>query len=1103
MKKFILSLLIIMTCVSLHAQVTTSGIYGTVSYENDEPVIGAVVIVTHTPSGTQYSVATDRHGVYRIVNMRPGGPYTAEIRMLGCKTLMQRDIEIPLGDNFMLNAVLTEDDTPIEEVVVIAKGSGSIMNADRNGASTHINSRQLNTLPTLTRSINDFTRLTPQAGNNGTFGGRDTRYNNVTIDGAAFSQRFGLSTTNNLPGGDAQPISLDAIQEISVSLTPFDIRQSNFTGANINAVTRSGDNRYTATAYAFLRPKTFNGKKIEDMLIPDTRRSFRQSYGLSLGGPIVRNKLFFFLNGEMEGKTYPGNDWIPSQDGVGSNEQKIAAVTEADMKRVYDHLLTRYGYDAGNYTTPDEFSSDNYKIFARLDWNINRNHRVMLRYNMVNSTNDELPNRTSCPAGAYINGTGRNSIQARSFSNSYFGYENKVQSITGEWNADFGSRVQNKLLASYTSISDMRTSRGSLFPFVDILDGAGNYYMNFGTELFAFNNGVDNRTFNVTDNVTVALGRHTLTAGVSYEHQYFSNRYMREGTTYYQYKTVDDFLSDAKPYAFAYTLGYPGDETPKSELTFGLASAYVQDEWQIDRRFRLTAGIRFELPIYYTELQGPTRMQIDGTMTDLSNVEFVNGQRLDLAVWPKAKPLFSPRVGFNWDVLGNKQLQVRGGTGIFTGMLPFVWFTNQPQNSGFVQTPEIVLKGDAVPDGLQFNPNFRDQVFNNPSITVPERGVAPYGSALAKVSDDFKLPQLWRTSLAVDMRLPWQTILTVEGLYSKDINAVMQRNVNLPEADKRYEGPDNRPYYSSNRLYPEISSAMVLCNTNKGHQYSVTAQLTKNFWKGFSGMIAYTYSIAKDVTANPGSVANSAWTANTTATNLNDPELSYSAFSMPHRVTGYISYSVVWLKHARTTVSLYYNGIHSGRLSYTYVNDANGDGAKRDLIYIPKNMSDMNFVDITSTTGDGASVVTYSAEEQARDFEAFIQNTPYLKKHRGKYAGRYADKQPWSNRFDLKIVQDIFSRFGSDRDHTLQLSLDITNVGNLLNKNWGAISYTNGLQSYESMQLLNSKGADRQGRLSYTLNAKNSEDFKAKTVWTPLNNVINTWGIQLGVRLIF
>ena len=1087
------------------AQVTTSSMSGHVQDEQGAPVVGALVLATHTPSGTEYSAIVDGTGNYRIMNMRSGGPYSVKISMLGFQTVLNEGINIALGDNYVLDVTLPIESTDLDEVVVTGTRS-SILNSDRAGVATNINNRQLNVLPTVSRSISDFTRLTPQAGNSGSFGGRDTRYNNVSIDGAAFAQRFGLSTSNNYPGGDAQPISLDAIQEISVNLTPFDIRQSNFTGANINAVTKSGDNSYHATAYTFQRFKSMTGDRVQDATVANAKTTSRQTYGASVGGRFIKTKLFFFINGELEYKSVLGNQWQPSTDGVGSAENKISQTTIADLERVSNFLKEKYNYDPGAYQNFGNSAADNYKIMARIDWNISKNHKLMVRYNDVKSQDDNLVSGASTPGGVRLNNAGRNSINSISFANTGYKQENRVRSITAELNSVFSPKVSNKLLASFTNINDTRKTDGDLFPFVDIMrlgsDGKTyEGYMSFGTEIFSFNNGVLNNTFNITDNVTIGLGQHTLTAGLSYENQHFSNGYMREGTTYYAYNSVDDFINNAKPAAFAYQLGYPGNEDARTKLTFGLASVYVQDEWRVNPKLRLTAGLRLEVPIFYTKLQGPTSTSINGVQTPLSEIPFENGQTVNLSQWPKSKPLFSPRVGFNWDITGDRSIQLRGGTGIFTGLLPFVWFTNQPGSAGFVQSPEVVLTGGGVPNDLRFNPNYRDQVFNNPAIfpNPPKAGETPSGSNFAKVDENFKLPQLWRTSVAADFRLPWEMVLTLEAMYSKDINAVTQRNINLPDPVGNFTGVDDRPRWNSGKLNKDVSSMMVLTNTNKGHQASLTVQLTKQFSNGLSGMIAYTYNNAKDLTANPGSVALSAWRSSASVGSLNDPGVSYSAFSMPHRVNGYISYSVDWAKnHLRSTFTLYYSGTNQGRLSYVFSNDMNGDTFGQDLIFIPR-PDQTNFVDVKNKeTGK----VTYSAAEQQRDYEAFLNGNSYLKKRQGQYAERYGDVQPWINQFDFKFLQDIASNFGSNNRYSLQFSVDILNVGNLLNKNWG-VYYTNGMQSYENFRLFTYTGQNAAGAAQYTLNASSSDNFKKNSKWVGQNSTASTWGILFGLRLSF
>ena len=1107
--KFLTVVFFLLLATVVNAQMTTSSMSGRVT-DNEGAVIGATVVATHTPSGTTYGTVTNVDGRYNLSGMRIGGPYKVEVSYIGYGTSITEDITLRLGENYVNNVTLREETVSLGEVVVTAF-QNPILNSDRTGASMNVSSREIGTLPSINRSITDFTRLTPQSNGN-SFAGRDGRMNTITIDGSAFNNNFGLSS-NPMPGGNAQPISLDAIDEIAVNIAPFDITMSQFTGASINAVTKSGTNTFKGSAYTFLRPKTFTGEKVGDLIVPGARERSAQTYGVTVGGPIIKNKLFFFLSGEIEKEISPSNSWVPSTDGKSDTEKKISRTTEADLQKVSDHLMQKYNYNPGKYKDFDNFNSKNHKLMARLDWNISDNHRFTLRYNDVKSNNDVLTNFNSGPSGL-PRMSGRISDKSIAFQNSFYGFENTVRSLAGEINSAFTNNLSNKLLVSYTAIKDTRTSNSDIFPFVDIMSG-GDQYMSFGYELFSYNNEVKNNTLSIVNNLVYSLGSHTITGGISYDQMYFKNAYMREATSYYRYNSVDDFINNAQPAGFGITYGYGGNDAPGVELSFGLGALYMQDEWRVNDNFKLTAGLRAELPFYLNKLDNNPAISAyafkDGWVDGATQL---HDYKMDVGTWPKAKIQISPRLGFNWDVKGDRSLQVRGGTGLFTGLLPFVWFTNQPNGSGMIQSPEISISSATDLAKIRFNPDYKAQIAAHPDLFPQTPGVLPRNSSVAQVDKNFKMPQVWRTNIAADIALPYNMILTLEALYSKDINAVMQRNVNMPLPDKTITGADNRPYWSTNRVIGDLSTAMILSNTNKGYQTSLTAQLTKNFSNGLSGMVAYTYNLAKDVTTNPGSTAASAWQANTVVSYLNNPELSYTSFAMPHRLVGSVSYRLNYAKNFATTFSLFYSGSHQGRSTYAYTNDMNGDGFASDLIYIPKSKDEVQFIDALDASDNTKVIMT--AAQQADAFWGYVENTPYLNKNKGKYAERFGDLEPWINRFDVKILQDIFTNFGIDRRYTLQVSLDIINVGNLLNSTWGVYK-THGLGNYDRIRPLTQangyrlsggkwvpkNGLQPDGRSTYVLNASSIDDFNKKAQWNNSLSTGSTWGMLLGFKFIF
>lgn len=1070
---------------------TTSSLSGKITDSAGQPMPGASIVAVHTPSGTQYATIADNSGNYRIQNMRVGGPYTVNVSFIGYSTQSYTEISLKLGETYVQDGLIAEATTALAEVVVTAGLRNSILSSERSGTLTNVSSREITSLPSISRSITDFAKYTPQSQGN-SFGGRDGRFNTITVDGAAFNNNFGLSN-NPLPGGNAQPISLDAIEEISVSVAPYDVTRSQFTGASINAVTRSGDNTLKGSVYTYIRPKSFTGSTVDGNDVAGANDRNSQNYGLRLGGPIIKNKLFFFVSGEYEKESIPGVTWRPSTDGVAVPDQMISRTLESDMIAVRNHLINTYNYDPGKYKDFDPFKNQNTKILARLDWNISQEHKFTIRYNDVVGTSDQTTNGNSGPPNNPRN-SNRISNQSMAFSNAFYGFQNTVRSLTGELNSSFASKISNKFLASYTFIQDTRTSNSDLFPFVDIWEG-GDQYMSFGYELFTYNNDVQNKTLSFTDNVTINLNQHTVTAGIAFDRLWFRNSYIREGTSYYRYASVADFLNNAQPSGFGVTYGYNGEDAPGAEATFGLGALYAQDEWAVIPKLKITYGARFEMPFYFDDPQGNPA---------IAALTFAEGKKMDTGSWPEPSLTISPRFGFNYDVKGDRSLQIRGGTGLFTGLLPFVWFTNQPTNSGMIQVPEIgwgTQGGQANLVGMTFNPDYKAVIASDPARFPQTPGVLPNNAGLAQVGKDFKLPQIWRSNVAVDVELPWSMVFTAEAIYSKDINAIVQQNINEAPYTGTLAGPDNRPYWSSSTLAKvntAISNAMELTNASEGYQYSITGQLTKNFSNGLSGMFAYTFTEAKDLTSNPGSAAASAFSSNTSVYSLNNPGLSWSNFATPHKLIGNVSYRVEYAKNLATTISLVYQGYQQGRWSYTYSNDLNGDGFSSDLMYVPNSGSELTFANVVV-----GGVVTMTAADQANAFWNYVNNNEYLSSKKGTYAGRFGEVRPWLHRFDMKLLQDIFTNFGSERKYTLQLSLDVLNAGNLLNDSWGTYTY-NPLASFDNVRPLSvvSRGSATSAP-TFRLNATSLDDFAKKTTLSNSISTSSTWGALLGIRLIF
>jgi hypothetical protein len=1010
-----------------YSQVTTSGINGKVTGADNESLPGATIVAVHQPSGTQYSTLSNSEGRFSLAGMRSGGPYQIVVSFVGFNPATYTEVNLFLGETFNLNVEMKEESVDVGEVIVIGS-KPSAFSTEKTGAATNISRDALTTLPSISRSISDFTRMSPLAGGSNSFAGRDGRYNNINIDGANFNNNFGLST-NNMPGGDAQPISLDAIEEVQVNIAPYDVRQANFTGAGINAITKSGTNTFSGSVYTYYRDQSFNGDKVGSETLPEAAKTSTKILGGRLGGAIIKNKLFFFVNGEYEDSPVPGMTWLATKAGrEGTN---ISRVKAEDLETFSSLLKSKYGYETGRYEDYGNFGSQNTKFLARVDWNINEQNKFSIRYNTVRNTNDQLINGTSAPNPRAS--SNRVSNNAMSYENSNYSFLNTVHSIAAELNSNYNGKFSNQLLGTYTQIQDTRSTGSSLFPFIDIWDGTtpGNAYMSAGYELFSYKNDVKNNVFTITDNFTYYLGKHTLTAGLSYEHLYFGNSFMRYGTSYYRFKDLQTFtdhvngVAGANPIAFASTYSLlPGGADPIGELTFGQVSTYLQDEFNVTEKLKLTAGVRIDLPLYLNDL-------IDNPA--VSALTFSDGEKINLGSWPESKLLWSPRVGFNYDIKGDKSLKVRGGTGIFTGRIPFVFFTNQPSNSGMIQNTVEVTKATDLA-GIKFNP---DPKFNlsNTTLFPTTAGVVAPGS-IAGVATDFKMPQVWRSNLAVDIKLPYEMLLTLEGLYTEDINAIVQRDANLDAtgAVDHYQGPDQRPVWQTTkrRVVSSVSNAMVLDNTDQGYSYSLTAQLTFPLIENMNGMIAYTNSMAKDISGNPGSQASSAWSNNPSVRGQNDLDLSYSQYMTPNRVVGSLSYHWEYAKNFASTFSLFYSGYNAGTFSYIYSSDFNNDAVNSDLIYIPKDASEITFVDILNTD----KTVRQTAQAQADAFASYIKQDKYLSEHQGQYAERNAGLAPWINRFDFKFVQD-FKLMVKGQKNTLQFSCDILNASNLLNSDWG------------------------------------------------------------------
>ena len=1009
--------------VSAYAQFTTSSMSGRISDEAGAPLAGAAVVAVHTPSGSQYYAIANETGNYTIDGMRPGGPYEVTISLIGCQTVRYADITLALSETYSVDAVLKTDSELLNEVVVVADASK--FSAEKTGASTNVSNNEMMSLPNSERSIKALTKLSPYS-NGMSFGGSDGRSTNFTVDGANLNNNFGLSA--NLPGGGS-PISLDALDEIQLVVAPYDVRQSNFVGGGINAVTKSGTNTFKGTAYAYYTNQNFRGNKIAGEDLGERPAASNLIVGATVGGPIIKNKLFFFVNFEYQKQ--------PEQ----TIEYQASAAKQAVLQKISDKLQKEYNYNPGSYTSYPG-GTDNMKILARVDWNISDAHKLSVRFNKTNNTYWYAPNGNSCDDKFRNKGYNRASDVSQPFSGNMYSQMNNVMSITAELNSRFSDKVANKFLAAYTDINDQRGSNSSAFPHVDIMtDGdysSGNFvpYTSLGYELFTWNNGVKNKSLNIQDNLTFYAGSHTIVAGASYEMMQARNSYMRNGTGYYRYASADDFLNGALPLSFCLTYGYEGNENPAGIVKYHQGALYVQDEWKIAKNFKLTYGVRGDLIAFDNKdiVTNPNILAIN-----------YGGKKVDTGAWPKTRPQVSPRVGFNWDIKGDKSLVLRGGTGFFQGRLPLVFFTNMPQYSGMIQgsynisaqikdgnlvyADDVKQNLEKLTSGGKMMTNVQDiiKTLGLPTKVDPSKAGLGGNSYISGVDQNFRMPQIWKTSIAIDYKLPtsFPFSVTAEGMYNKTIWGVCMSdwNINNDKLTGKFAGVDNRVNYAACSDYTYSSTpAYIMTNTNKGWGYTANVTVNMEPAKNLKIMAAYTHTESKEISGMPGSAANSVFTGMPTISGTNLSGLQRSQYVLPDKVMANIGYFIPWkVFHGNGLhINAYYTASSSYGNSYIYSNDMNGDGNATDLIYIPASENEINF----------------KTPEDAKAFWTFVNNDKYLSGHKGQYAEAYAARAPWVHRIDLRIAEDFAFKVGNTT-HNFQLSASIDNIGNMLNSSWG------------------------------------------------------------------
>ncbi len=1109
-----LFMLLVGFTTAMMAQITTSGMSGKVTADGED-VIGATIEVVHVPSGTKYQAVTNAKGMYAINGMRPGGPYCVKVSYIGYQSKSFDNVSLQLGQTYNLNVGLNEDAQQLGEVVVNAKATK--FTTEKTGASTNIDNQMLQSMPSVSRSITDYTRLSPYGGNGMSFAGADGRTANFTVDGADFNNNFGLSSA--LPGGGS-PISIDAIQEMQVVISPFDVRQTNFVGGGVNAITKSGTNTFRGTAYVYHQNEQMRGDAVDGEQIAGAREKDRTTtWGMTLGGPIIKDKLFFFVNGEMKKIPTVANRWRGSEDGVADADNYLSRTSLADLEKVSNYARDKYGYNTGSWTS---FPADknNYKLLARLDWNITNQHRLSLRYNYTKNQNWLAPNASSMDGGSR-SAYGRTSEMAMSYANSMYSMDNNVNSFSFDLNSRFTNDLSNQLLVTYSKLDDVRGTNSSEFPFVDILDGNGTNYISFGEELFTYNNAVHNSVWNAKDDVTWYLGSHKLLGGISFEHQMADNSYMRNGSGYYRYKTLDDFLNGGTPEIVALTYGYNGEQNPTARVQYSKVGIYLQDEWQATRNLKLTYGLRLD-DLFFDNGDLMTNQAI----YDLA----YNGRHIDTGKWPSSKVIFSPRVGFTWDVFGDQSFKLRGGTGLFSGRLPLVFFTNMPTNSGMVQYQAVLnasntigkvennkfvpakgyenyvgkytvdAKGKAHIDMTQFNGGLvsengqasRQALLNKlaslgyPTTISPDQGTVP--SSICSVDPNFHMPEVWKTSLAMDYVVPvgFPLTITAEGIINKTVYGTVLNDWAVPDVKgfARFNGADSRHIYPSG--YLTGTHAYVLENTHKGYGWSFNLSATAKPWEWMDFYASYTHTASKELTGMPGSNAASVLNYMATVDGPTAVKLHNSQYVEPDRIVASMNL------HDKS--GNHYSFIYEawrGNSNYSFMtqNDMNGDGFNYDAIYVPRD----------NEVGVGTGDFRFKTQDDMDRFMAFLHNNSYLKKHQGEYAEAYSYYSPWVHRVDFSYKHDFKLNVGQTK-HTLQLSFDMKNVLNFFNSKWGVAKYLNPAIGSDGARVLKYEGVDAEGYATFS--TPKAVDGNTKS-WTYNHAIGQCWYAAIGLKYYF